>query len=90
MSDSEFNLTWKRILTHSNETFYTKSGLEFTYHIKGDGFFPSRTTYRISKADFRKVHDIFPIEGPGVINDIVRGPAYVWAVLHDQRISSDG
>ena len=90
MSNREFNETWKCILTHSNKTFYTKSGLEFTYQIKGDGFYTSRTNYRISKADFRKAYDIFPIEGPGDINEIVRGPAYVWAVLRDQRILSNG
>ena len=26
-----------------------------------------------------------PIPGPGSINRIVQGPAYVWAVLHDDR-----
>ena len=78
--------TWSLIKSHAGEIFHTKRGLEFTYVVRGDGFFPSRTAYRLSKADFKKALSIFPIEGPGVIRDIVRGPTYVWAVLHDQRI----
>ena len=87
MPNTPFEEIWRRIVTHEGEIFRTKTGLEFTYRIDGEGFYPSRTNYRISKTDFRKAYEIVPIDGPGVINDIVRGPAYVWAVLHDQRIS---
>jgi alpha-beta hydrolase superfamily lysophospholipase len=31
-----------------------------------------------------------PLDGPGLINHIARGPAYVWAVLHDPRITLGG
>lgn len=67
--------------------FQTITGLRFTYEISGKGFVPSRTNYRISRTDFEDAYQCVPIEGPGVINEIVRGPAYVWAVLHDPRIS---
>ena len=87
MPNTPFEEIWRRIVTHKGEIFCTKTGLEFTYRIDGERFYPSRTNYRISKTDFRKAYEIVPIDGPGVINDIVRGPAYVWAVLHDQRIS---
>ena len=87
MPNTPFEEIWRRIVTHEGEIFRTKTGLEFTYRIDGEGFYPSRTSYRISKTDFRRAYEIIPIDGPGVINDIVRGPAYVWAVLHDQRIS---
>lgn len=87
MPNTPFEEIWRRIVTHEGEIFRTKTGLEFTYRIDGEGFYPSRTSYRISKTDFRRAYEIVPIGGPGVINDIVRGPAYVWAVLHDQRIS---
>ena len=85
-----FEETWRIINSHVGETFYTKSGRKLTYIIKGDGFFPSRTNYRISKSDFKKAFSVFPIEGPGIISNIVRGSSYIWAVLHDQRISSKG
>ena len=87
MPNTPFEEIWRRIVTHEGEIFRTKTGLEFTYRIDGEGFYPSRTSYRTSKTDFRRAYEIVPIDGPGVINDIVRGPAYVWAVLHDQRIS---
>jgi len=87
MPNTPFEEIWSRIVTHEGKTFHTITGLEFTYKIYGDGFYPSRTNYRISKTDFRKAYQKVPIEGPGIINDIVRGPSYVWATLHDRRIS---
>lgn len=83
-----FDETWNRIIAHAGENFYTKTGLEFTYEINGDIFYPSRTNYKIHKADFEKAYAYVPIDGPSVINNMVRGPAFVWAVLHDQRISN--
>jgi len=66
---------------------YTIKGLRFKYTIENDCFYPNRTNYRISKSDFKKAYDLVPIDGPGKINSLVRGPAYVWAVLYDKRIS---
>jgi len=68
-------------------TFHTITGKELTYEVDDDGFYPSRTNYRISKNDFIRACKLVPIDGPGKINKIVRGPAYIWAVLHDKRIS---
>lgn len=89
MGPPPFEELWDRVVVHAGEKFRTITGLPFTYEIRGDGFYPSRTNYRISKADFREAYQWVPIEGPGVINEIVRGPAYVWGVLHDSRISLD-
>lgn len=82
-----FEQLWDRVVAHAGEIFHTITGFLFTYEMRGDGFYPSRTNCRISKADFREAYQWVPIEGSGVINEIVRGPAYVWAVLHDSRIS---
>jgi len=71
MPNTPFEEIWRRIVTHEGEIFRTKTGLEFTYRIDGEGFYPSRTNYRISKTDFRRAYEIVPIDGPGVINDIV-------------------
>ena len=87
MPEVPFEVVWGRIVKHQGEIFRTKTGLEFTYSIKGDYLYPSRTNYRISKADFMRVYDLLPVEGPGSISYIVRGPAYIWAILHDTRIS---
>jgi hypothetical protein len=87
MSDAAFEDVWGRIVAHAGQTFRTKTGSELTYKIVGGYFCPSRTDYRISREEFRRAFQMVPIAGPGVINRIVRGPAYVWAVLHDRRIS---
>jgi hypothetical protein len=36
--------------------------------------FPSRTDYRISRADVEKAFQLVPLDGPGAISSIVRGP----------------
>ncbi len=87
MASTPFPEVWSRIVTNAGETFFTKRGLDFTYEVSGEGFLPSRTSYRIPKTDFEKAYRMVPFEGPGVVNDIVRGPAYVWSGLHDPRIS---
>ncbi len=88
MSKMSFDAVWRRIVAHAGETFHTTGGLQFTYRVSGEGFFPSRTRYRISRGDFEKAYDLVPLEGPGEISARVRGPSYVWAVLHDRRISA--
>ena len=86
MYDKKFDKIWDKIILHSDKIFFTKTDLKFKYEIKGDGFFPSRTKYRISKNDFYKAYKMVPLSGPSAINEICRGPSYIWAVLHDQRI----
>jgi hypothetical protein len=81
-----FDEVWNRIVSHAGERFQTKRGLEFTYSIEADIFVPSRTNYRISKGDFEKAYVLVPFDGPGIINNTVRGPASIWAVLHEQFI----
>lgn len=77
---------WARIKSLEGERFETKTGKEFTYTVKGEVFRVSRANQNISKQNFRKALDLVPLDGPGEIRTLVRGSAYVWAVLHDQRI----
>ena len=86
MTHLSFYEVMERIKAQQGERFHTKTGLEFTYDIRENGFFPSRTEYRISLSDIEKAFSLVPFDGPGVVNDIVKGPAYLWAVLHDKRI----
>jgi hypothetical protein len=84
-----FPTVWNRIVANAGQPFTTKRGLPFTYSLEGDGLVPSRTDYQISRSDVEKAFKLVPIDGPGAINDMVRGPAYVWAILHDSRISAN-
>jgi hypothetical protein len=77
---------WLRICAMEGEEFETKTGKPFTFEISGNTFHPSRTQYNIAKADFQKALNLVPIEGPGVISNLVRGSTYIWAVLHDRRV----
>jgi hypothetical protein len=77
---------WTRLKLMEGHQFETKTGMPFTFEISGEVLHPSRTQYNVSKADFRKALRLVPFDGPGVINNVVRGPAYVWAVLHDKRV----
>ena len=86
---NSFDEIWERIKRYEAEPFHTKKGLEFTYLIQGNTFRCSRTDYAIARIDFEKGYASIPCNGPGAVNRLVRGPAYVWAVLHDARISLD-
>jgi hypothetical protein len=87
MSKPPFSEVWRRIEEHAGETFRTKTGLKFVYRVEGEYVIPDRTGYPLYRSNFEKAYEMVPIKGPGVINNIVRGPAYVWAILHDRRIS---
>ena len=86
MSKPKIEEVWRRIKALEGEEFHTKTGKTFTFEITGDVFRPSRTEYNVSKSDFGKAFEFVPFDGPGVVNNLVRDPAYVWAVLHDRRI----
>ena len=38
------------------------------------------------KSNIKKAYYKMPIKGPGEINNLVRGPAYIWVILNDSRI----
>lgn len=81
-----FEDIWNNVKSNEGEAFKTIRGLEFTYALAGDYLIPSRTNYKISKSDMNKAFDLLPLSGPGEISDVVRGSAYLWALLHDGRI----
>lgn len=87
MLKPSFAEIWKRIIACENEEFKTISNLPFTYEINGTTLIPSRTEYNLSKSDFIKAYELVPINSPQVITKLVRGPSYIWAILHDERIS---
>ena len=82
------DVIWNRLKKHQGQEFKTKTGKPFSYEISGTIFRTNRTKYNITRSDFAKALKWGPIESPGDINNLVRGPSYVWAVLHDRRIIS--
>jgi hypothetical protein len=82
----DFDTVWQRIVAHAGTQFFTKTGLPFTYSITGTNVVPDRTGYPLHVSQFRVAYDQLPLRGPGDINTLVRGPAYVYAILADPRI----
>jgi hypothetical protein len=81
-----FDAVWQRIEAHAGKEFLTKTGLPFTYEVVGTSVVPDRTGYPLHVSNFRAAFDLLPLSGPGQINTLVRGPAYVYAILTDRRI----
>jgi len=83
----DFEEVWEKIIKNQNEVFYTKTGLELKYRIDGDTLYHNRTAPEIHKSDFKRAYEKFPIKNPSDIKDLVRGSAYIYAILNDKRIT---
>jgi len=86
MPTTSFPAVWARIASHAGQRFSTKTGRPFTYSIERDALVTDRTDYPLAKINFSEALKQVPFGGPGMIAQTVRGPAYVWAILHDSRI----
>lgn len=86
-----FARVWERVCALEGETFYTKRKHALTYVLAdGSGLRPCRRGRPINriipKEDLRKAWRRMPLTGPGEIQDL-QGPAYIFAILQDPRIS---
>lgn len=86
MPTPSFSTVWARIAAHSGERFSTKTGRPFTYSIQHNALVTDRTDYPLAKTNFSDALKEVPFDGPGRIAQVIRGPSYVWAILHDGRI----
>jgi hypothetical protein len=86
MPMKSFPTVWARIAAHAGQRFSTKTGRPFIYAIERDALVTDRADYALAKANFAEALKQVPFDGPGTIAQSVRGPAYVWAILHDSRI----
>ncbi len=84
---SLFDDIWQRIVGKSGEFFQTQAGAWFTYRIEADTALPSHTELRIPRSDFERVFPLLPLPSPAKIGKFVTGANYVWAILHDPRIT---
>jgi hypothetical protein len=85
---ADFATVWRRIESNAGQQFQTKTGVVFSYHVEGSTVIPDHTGYPLHASQFRLAFDRMPLSGPGEINRLVRGPAYVYAILVDPRIGS--
>ena len=83
-----FETIWQRIKECEGQEFRMKRGGVFTYHIDGNKLFTDRTVWHTSRQNFEDAYDFVPFDGPGALKDThIVGASYVWAILHDPRIS---
>ncbi len=82
----DFQSIWLNIINCEGQTFKTVRGLPFKYRVEDNYLIPDRTNYPLAKSEFKKAAAIPNLQGPGQINDLVRGPSYVFAILSDKRI----
>ncbi len=85
-AESPFDGLWSRIRENSGEFFKTSEGFWFTYKEEGDVILPSHSELRIPRSDFELAFPLLPVP-PAKLNKFVKGPRFVWAILHDPRIS---
>ncbi|MEV1144259.1 hypothetical protein [Micromonospora sp. NPDC049799] len=78
---------WEAITKHAGQTFWTVSGLPFHYQVDGDRLLTDRTQYWLHRSQVKAALDLWPVAGPGALNNVVRGPSYLYALLADQRIT---
>ena len=84
MNINEF---WMKLQQNEGVEFNTVSGLSFTYQFVSENTISvSRANQLISKVNFEKAIEHMPIKGPGEISKLVRGSAYVSALLMDVRL----
>lgn len=89
MPSTSFPEVWARIASHAGQRFSTKTGRPFVYAIQRDALVTDATDYSLAKGNFAEALKQVPFDGPGRIAQTIRGPAYVWAILHDARIRAD-
>jgi hypothetical protein len=84
---SSFTEVWQRIVKLQGDEFHTKKGLPFTYSVRGQVLTTSRTNYNLPMSQFEKAYNMMPVESMTHLSSVVRGPAYIYAILNDPRIN---
>lgn len=85
-----FNQVWTKIEQYQGEVFHTKRGLPFTYSIRNRYIIPNRARQQLIDSYVEAVWAMGRLEGPGDIRERdrrIRGTTYIWAILHDPRIT---
>lgn len=82
-----FDTLWYNIKAQAGQEFKTITGRTFTYEAHEGYITPSEVNQNISRSDFEKAYGLVPLQSPGQLRDLVRGPSYVYAILTDSRIT---
>ena len=86
--DDDFAAVERRIREHQGEQFYTQSGLPMTYEFKGNRIKVSRAQPLLSMDEARRIWEMGPDATLTNVDQRITGRAYLFAILHDPRITS--
>ena len=84
-----FDVVWQRIVALQGEMFRQKTGRPFRYQVTSNSVVPSTTSRRLPRSAFARAFDRVPLRGPGQLQDL-QGPSYLFAILTDVRVTTDG
>lgn len=77
-------LVWNNIKRHAGEVFHTKTGIEFSYHIRNDYIVLENTNRTIPRW---QVEEALSIKSDKVTAyGKYQGPSYLFSLIHDPRI----
>lgn len=85
MSVPEIETVWARISANAESEFRMIQGGIFSYKIVSGHVVLDRTNHQIPKSQFEKSLALVPLGNTTVIQHL-RGPAYIYAILMDDRI----
>jgi hypothetical protein len=77
---------WRNIKAHEGETFFTKKGKEFTYHMTDRLVILENTNRNIPIGNFEKA---IGVTNPSVVafqKMNLQGPSYIYGIITDERI----
>lgn len=75
---------WDNIKKHVGEPFSTKTGVQFTYHVRNDYIVLENTNRSIPR---KQVEEALHVNSDKVSDyNRYQGYAYLWGLLHDPRI----
>ena len=75
---------WKKITDCAGQTFHTKTGVPFSYHIRNEYIYLENTNRAIPK---RQVEESLSIRSDFVSDyKKFQDSAYLFGILHDERI----
>ncbi|MHC0037952.1 hypothetical protein [Pseudoneobacillus sp. C159] len=76
---------WKRIIENEGQVFRQIRGGEFSYKVKGNILYLSRTRRSVSKGTFNDALKFVPLCNTVPVQHL-QAPSYLFAILMDERI----
>lgn len=75
---------WNNVKKHAGEKFYTKTGVEFSYHVRNDYIILENTNRSIPR---KQLEEALLINSNKVTDyKKFQGYAYLFGMIHDSRI----